>query len=200
MVSYNSNDNPTGIIKFIKQGIHNTSFDPANTITFVNKNQIRIAINSSYSNSKSKPVVLVAQVSSQKFLPISSQISRGTNSASLIIEHALSLLGTPYIFGGTTRNGIDCSGFTRYVFAGSGIYLPRTSYEQYNMGEAVSRNDLQPGDLVFFTTYAKGASHVGIYIGGGRFVQASNPASGVKISNLSENYYCSRYLGARRVL
>lgn len=129
-----------------------------------------------------------------------SQISRGTNTSSTIVEHALSLLGTPYVFGGTTRRGLDCSGFTRYVFVGSGISLPRTSYAQFASGVAVSRDNLQPGDLVFFTTYAKGASHVGIYIGGGRFVEASNPTSGVKISSLSESFYTSRYLGARRYL
>lgn len=144
--------------------------------------------------------VHIAQVTSRESTSSPGQISRGTNTSSTIVEHALSLLGTPYVYGGTTRRGLDCSGFTRYVFVGSGISLPRTSYAQFASGAAVSRDNLQPGDLVFFSTYAKGASHVGIYIGGGHFVEASSPKSGVKISDLSERFYSSRYLGARRYL
>lgn len=123
--------------------------------------------------------------------------SRGDTDTAGIVSHALSLQGIPYVFGGTSRNGFDCSGYSKYVFAGSGITLPRTSFAQFQTGKSVSRDQLQPGDLVFFTTYSKGASHVGIYIGGGRFVHASD--SGVRITSLSEQYYASRYLGARRV-
>ncbi len=122
----------------------------------------------------------------------------GSSGTSTIVDRALGLQGTRYVFGGSSSSGFDCSGFTKYVFAGSGISLPRTSFDQFASGVAVGKNDLLPGDLVFFTTYAKGASHVGIYIGGGRFVQASNPNSGVKTSSLSESYYSSRYLGACR--
>jgi cell wall-associated NlpC family hydrolase len=110
----------------------------------------------------------------------------------------MSLIGIPYAFGGTSRSGFDCSGYTQYVFKGSGVSLPRTSYAQFGIGSAVSRDQLQPGDLVFFSTYDKGASHVGIYVGGGSFVHASN--SGVKTTSLSDSYYESRYVGARRVL
>ena len=126
-----------------------------------------------------------------------SAVSRG-DSGSSIVDRALSLLGTPYVFGGTTRSGFDCSGFVKYVYAGSGISLPRTSFAQFASGVSVSRNNLSSGDLVFFSTYAPGASHVGIYIGGGRFIHASNPNSDVKISSLGESFYSSRYLGARR--
>lgn len=139
-----------------------------------------------------KRPVQVAQLPSQ-------QASRGNSVADAgdIVSRALSLQGVPYVFGGTSRNGFDCSGFTQYVFQAGGVSLPRTSYAQFGVGSSVSKNELQPGDLVFFTTYAKGASHVGIYIGGGRFVHASE--NGVKTTSLSDGYYASRYLGARRV-
>ncbi|HWQ40925.1 MAG TPA: NlpC/P60 family protein [Desulfosporosinus sp.] len=122
-------------------------------------------------------------------------VSRSVSSE--LVEHALSLQGVPYVFGGTSRSGFDCSGYTQYVFKESGISLPRTTAEQYKAGSSVNRDKLQAGDLVFFSTYASGASHVGIYIGGGSFVDASN--AGVGISNLDKGYYTSRYLGARRV-
>ena len=127
----------------------------------------------------------------------STAVSRGNADNSVLINNALSLQGIPYLFGGSSRNGFDCSGFTQYVFAGSDIALPRTSFEQFKTGTSVNRQQLQQGDLVFFTTYAAGASHVGIYIGGGNFVHAS--IKGVKISGINESYYNSHYVGARRV-
>ena len=122
-------------------------------------------------------------------------VSRSDSSA--LVDHALSLKGVPYVFGGTSRSGFDCAGYTQYVFKSSGIILPRTASAQYKVGTSVSRGKLQAGDLIFFTTYAPGASHVGIYLGSGSFISASN--SGVSISSLDSNYYASRYLGARRV-
>jgi len=122
------------------------------------------------------------------------QVSRSDSSA--LVNNARSLVGVPYVFGGTSRSGFDCSGYTQYVFKGSGISLPRTAAEQFNVGSSVNRSQLHLGDLVFFSTYASGASHVGIYIGGGSFVHASN--SGVRTSSLSDSYYAPRYLGARR--
>jgi len=126
----------------------------------------------------------------------SQQVSRSESSGSELVDHALSLQGVRYVFGGTSRSGFDCSGYTQYVFKGSGVSLPRTASEQYRVGSSVSRAQLKSGDLVFFSTYASGASHVGIYLGGGSFVSASN--SGVSISNLDSGYYASRYIGARR--
>lgn len=123
------------------------------------------------------------------------QVSRSDNSG--LVSNALNLIGVPYLFGGTSRSGFDCSGYTQYVFKGSGISLPRTAAGQFGVGSSVNKDQLQAGDLVFFTTYESGASHVGIYIGGGSFVHAFN--SGVRTSSLSESYYSSRYLGARRV-
>lgn len=133
-----------------------------------------------------KPVQLAA---------VPQQVSRSDDSS--LVDKALSLAGVPYVFGGSSRSGFDCSGYTQYVFKASGISLPRTSVSQFNVGSSVSRDQLQSGDLVFFTTYAAGASHVGIYIGGGNFVHASN--SGVRTTSLSDSYYANRYVGARRV-
>lgn len=123
-------------------------------------------------------------------------ISRSNSSE--LVNNALSLVGVPYLYGGTSRSGFDCSGFVQYVFKGSGISLPRVTTDQYKVGSAVEKAQLQLGDLVFFATYAPGASHVGIYIGGGSFVHAAN--SGVRTSLLSDSYYSVRYFGARRVL
>ena len=150
--------------------------------------------------SQSNPKVVVASTKSTPkpvqvaVVESKQQVSR--SSSSDIADHALSLVGVPYVFGGTSRSGFDCSGYTQYVFKGSGTYLPRTASEQFNVGSSIKRDQLQSGDLVFFSTYAPGASHVGIYIGGGRFVHASN--SGVRVTSLSDSYYASRYLGARR--
>lgn len=147
---------------------------------------------------KTESVSKPKQVASTNAAKKQTQVSRSSSTdSSKLVSNATSLIGTPYVFGGTSRSGFDCSGYTQYVFKGSGVSLPRTSYAQFGVGSAVSRDQLQPGDLVFFSTYDKGASHVGIYVGGGSFVHASN--SGVKTTKLSDSYYASRYVGARRV-
>jgi cell wall-associated NlpC family hydrolase len=111
---------------------------------------------------------------------------------------ALRYLGVPYVWGGTSFGGVDCSGFVWAVFAKNGIYLPRTADAQFEEGRRVLTRDLRAGDLVFFQTYALGASHVGIYLGNGKFVHASS-SNGVRVDQLTEDYYSSRYLGARRL-
>ncbi len=116
-----------------------------------------------------------------------------------LIHTALSCRGLRYRYGGTSRGGFDCSGFTRYVFAKYGVSLPHSSKAQARMGTHVSRNDLQPGDLVFFHTYRPGISHVGIHIGDGKFVHAARRGRGVRTDSLNSGYYSSRYRGARRV-
>lgn len=146
-----------------------------------------------------KPKPMAVQVASEvKKSVITSRISRGgSSSTSAIVKNAQSLLGIPYVFGGASTEGFDCSGFVQYIYKGSGINLPRDTYSQYKVGIAVKKDQLQLGDLVFFTTYAEGASHVGIYIGAGRFIHAGS--SGVQTTSLSDSYYSARYIGARRV-
>ncbi|MGZ8696695.1 MAG: C40 family peptidase [Gaiellaceae bacterium] len=111
-----------------------------------------------------------------------------------VVGIAMRYLGVPYVWGGSTPRGFDCSGFVAYVFAQIGVSLPHSSYAMYGMGTPVSISQLQPGDLVFFT----GASHMGIYIGGGQFIHAPHTGDVVKISSLS-GYYSSNFAGGRRV-
>jgi cell wall-associated NlpC family hydrolase len=108
-------------------------------------------------------------------------------------------IGTKYVSGGISTNGFDCSGFTMYVFDKIGINLPHQSGSQYQMGTSVSRDEMRPGDLVFFNTSGKGVSHVGIYVGDGQFAHAST-TRGVTISSLSDSYYVNRYVGAKRIM
>lgn len=122
------------------------------------------------------------------------------DSAAAIIADAMSHLGIPYHWGGSTADGFDCSGFIQYLFARAGLEIPRQAKNQIRVGEEVAVEDLQPGDLVFFRTYARYASHVGIYIGEGDFLHASSGEGEVTITPLFKRYYANRYLGARRVL
>jgi cell wall-associated NlpC family hydrolase len=113
---------------------------------------------------------------------------------SSVVSIALQYLGVPYVWGGASPSGFDCSGLTMYAYAKVGVYLPHNAAMQYGMGTPVSRSQLAPGDLVFFS----GLSHVGMYIGGGRFVHAPHTGDVVKISSLSEYWYAATYVGARR--
>jgi cell wall-associated NlpC family hydrolase len=116
-----------------------------------------------------------------------------------LVEQAMTYLGTPYRRGGTTRRGLDCSGLVGAVYGEQGLDLPRTAAQQFAEGVAVAATDLRPGDLVFFrNTYKRGISHVGIYIGDGRFLHAAGRRHGVIVSELSRPYYRIRYAGARR--
>jgi hypothetical protein len=118
-----------------------------------------------------------------------------------IIDLARQHLGVQYVWGGASPSGFDCSGLVAYVFAQNGIELPRVTYDQINVGASVPPNKLRPGDLVFFDTDRKrsGPDHVGIYMGGGKFIHAPRPGQGVKISSLAEGYYMDRWMGGRRV-
>ena len=116
-----------------------------------------------------------------------------------ILRAAYSVIGTPYVFGGTSPYGFDCSGFTQYAFARAGISLPRTADVQFYSGRKVPISNLRPGDLVFFTTYEPGASHCGIYVGNGQFIHAGS-STGVTVSNAFTGYWGARYYGACRIL
>ena len=119
--------------------------------------------------------------------------------SSRILSTAQKYIGVPYVFGGTSPSGFDCSGLVYYVLAELGYPAPRTAAAQYAMGSSVSHDGLRPGDLVFFeNTYTSGISHVGIYAGGGSFLHAPNEGSSVSYSSLS-GYWAEHYAGARRL-
>ncbi len=118
------------------------------------------------------------------------------NTTKDVISLAKSLEGTPYQWGGTTTEGFDCSGFIYYVYKEVGLQLPRTVNEIWNYTTLVDRPSI--GDFVFFETYQPGPSHMGIYLGEGKFIHASS-SQGVRISLLEENYWQTRYLGAKRI-
>lgn len=127
-------------------------------------------------------------------------ITGGSASGRDVVREAMRHLGKPYVSGGDGPDSFDCSGFTSYVYRQFGVNLARTTTGQYLQGRPVSRDELSPGDVVVFeNTYRAGISHVGIYIGQGRFIHASNSRSGVKISDLDSSYYAPRFVGARRM-
>jgi len=117
----------------------------------------------------------------------------------LIISTAKKYLGVPYVFGGTTPDGFDCSGFVQYIFRQVGYDIPRLADEQYQLGYSAKVSQLGEGDLVFFETYMEGPSHVGIYVGNGEFLHVSS-SRGVKIDSLDNEYWSPRFIGARKVV
>lgn len=125
--------------------------------------------------------------------------TRSTDGYS-ISSTALALRGTPYRNGGADpRSGFDCSGFVRYVFEQHGVPLPRDVRSQFGRGQAIDPGAVAPGDLLFFSTVAPGASHVGIAVGGDQFVHAPSTNGVVRVEHLSSQYWSSRFIGARRV-
>ncbi|RBP39898.1 peptidoglycan-binding protein [Garciella nitratireducens] len=129
--------------------------------------------------------------------------NRGSVASRSIIEKVIataqSYLGVPYVWGGTSPSGFDCSGFTYYVLKQYGISIPRTSTAQYTQGTPVSKSNLQRGDFVFFNTSGSGVSHVGIYLGNNTFISATS-SKGIAICSLNNSYWSPRYIGARRIL
>lgn len=135
-----------------------------------------------------------------KVLGWSNTSNKASGTAASVINTAQQYMGVPYVWGGSTPAGFDCSGFTQYVLKQNGITIPRTAAEQYQSGVSILKSNLKVGDLVFFTTYKPGASHVGFYMGDGKFIHASSGAKQVTISELSEPYYTQKYIGARRYI
>jgi len=129
------------------------------------------------------------------------QVDNTANATAVdIANYAMQFVGCNYVYGGTSPSGFDCSGLVYYCFGQYGIQLKRVADDQMNHnGIAVSRSNLQVGDLVFFGSGSY-ANHVGIYIGNNNFVHAANPSSGVRVSSMNETYYANRYIGARRIL
>lgn len=128
-------------------------------------------------------------------------VDRATATAQDAIDQAMDLLGIRYRRGGSSPEaGFDCSGFVSHVFReGLGLILPRSSKEMSKSGEVISREELRPGDLVFFNTMRKAFSHVGIYLGDNQFVHAPRTGGRVRIEDLRDSYWMKRFNGARRV-
>lgn len=120
--------------------------------------------------------------------------------ADAIIKTAKKYIGTRYVFGGTTPKGFDCSGFVQYIFKQNGFSIPRTADEQYKLGKSIKkRSELAPGDLVFFSTYEKGASHCGVYLGKNQFIHVSS-SKGVRIDSLDDSYWKPRWYGGKHIV
>ena len=129
-------------------------------------------------------------------LPTPSPTPKPVPMGEQAVQIAKSYLGVPYVWGGTSPSGFDCSGLVQYVYGRLGIGISRTTYTQINDGRSVSKSELRNGDLVFFAN-SNGVPHVGIYIGSGQFIHAPQTGDVVKISNLNDR---SDYYGARRIV
>lgn len=125
-------------------------------------------------------------------------VSRILSATKGLVGRAVSWLGTRYAWGGNTKNGVDCSGLTRRLYMSEGVTLPRTAKLQFKVGQAVARMALLPGDLVFFNTTGY-VSHVGMYIGNGKFLHANSKRGNVRVDNINAAYYSKRFAGARRL-
>lgn len=129
-------------------------------------------------------------------------LERYTNTAQDLVLKGLEMVGVSYRRGGTDPDaGLDCSGFVQLVFKDAiGLVLPRTSREMSEVGDRVDREELKPGDLVFFNTMRRAFSHVGIYLGEGRFLHSPRPGGEVRVEDMGSSYWVKRYNGARRVV
>jgi cell wall-associated NlpC family hydrolase len=157
------------------------------------RQQLLSSIKSEIERLKRQEAAQQAQLADQARTRLSSGGGNPAGHAGGVVGIAMQYLGVPYVWGGASPSGFDCSGFTMYVFAQVGISLPHNAAMQYGMGSPVGREFLQPGDLVFFN----GLGHVGIYIGGNQFIHAPHTGDVVKISALT-GWYASTYAGARR--
>lgn len=144
---------------------------------------------------------LTQQISNQLGGPLQAARNAFGGKASELVMQAMGLLGVPYKRGGTSEEiGFDCSGFVRHMYEKSvGLVLPRRAEEQAKVTEEISRSELKPGDLVFFNTLKRTFSHVGIYVGDGKFIHAPRLGKAVRVDDMREAYWQQRFNGARRV-
>ncbi len=140
-------------------------------------------------------------VSSDYVTIVDASVVSASANGNAIAQYALQFVGYPYVYGGSSPSGFDCSGFVRYVCSQKGYSVKRTASAQMDNGTPVSYSQLQSGDLVFFNNgnSSKRATHVGIYIGNGQFVHASTSTTGVIISDMNSAYYTTGFVGARRL-
>jgi cell wall-associated NlpC family hydrolase len=122
-----------------------------------------------------------------------------SSTLSTLVQAALDLRGTPYRNGGSDPSGFDCSGFVQWIFNAVGVRLPREVRDQFGVGEKEDLDEVQPGDLIFFETVSRGASHVGMAIGGDQFVHAPSSTGVVRVERFTTPYWATRFVGARRV-
>ncbi|ELA08182.1 nlpC/p60 family protein [Moraxella macacae 0408225] len=149
----------------------------------------------------SLPTGAMANDNVDNFLEKINTLQNQTSSmADSLLSKAKTLIGTPYRLGGTTPSGFDCSGFMQYVFNNAGISLPRTSRDMATVGTKVGRDALQVGDMLFFAHSGKRISHVGMYVGEGKFIHSPSTGKTVEITNLDSKYWAGRFITARRVL
>lgn len=148
---------------------------------------------------KTTPVIAATKILQVKELAQSEEVSEMDIKDRLML-FAKKMLHLPYKFGANGVSGVDCSSYVQKVFSIAGIHLPRSAREQFAVGEKVDKKELAVGDLVFFQTYARFPSHVGIYLGNNLFIHASSKTKRVTIDSLEHPYYVSRYIGAKRLL
>ena len=167
-------------------------------------NQNKIYENTSSTNNELDSNIQTTEINNQNSnVNSATSVSNDTESTNSKMDKAIELLkqqvGKPYVWGDEGPDSFDCSGLVQYIYKNAlGINLPRVSYDQSKVGQAVSREDLQPGDLVFFDTMDKGkVSHVGMYIGNNEFIHAANSKKGVIKSTLT-GYYDKKFINARR--
>lgn len=168
------------------------------------KNDLKKAVKLKKQKSKQKPVKKeekTAVTTNNQKLRWQAYAKNGINNVSgeAVVKEASKYKGVRYVFGGTTPKGFDCSGYVQYVFKRLNATLTRTADTQVKEGVFVTQRQLKPGDLVFFSTYEPGASHVGIYAGNGKFWNATS-SRGIMLCGLQDDYWRTRYYGARRVL
>lgn len=158
----------------------------------INKDTKQITPTQENKPEESKP----EEIKQAEIKQVREQSAETNENHQTLIEHATALKGIPYVWGGTTTNGFDCSGFIQYIYGQDGTTIPRTVTDIWNFSSPVTSASI--GDLVFFETYKSGPSHLGIYIGNGDFIHAG-VTHGVSTANLNDNYWKSKYLGAKRI-
>ena len=149
----------------------------------------------------SQSLALASETAHQQEAPMSF-VERYTNATQDVILEGLKLVGVRYKMGGNSiEAGLDCSSFVQTVFKESiGAYLPRTAREQSQVGEQIDLSQLKPGDLVFFNTMRRAFSHVGIYLGDNHFLHAPRAGAAVRVENMNNSYWMTRFNGARRII